>query len=552
MGSSSGIPVVGLRGITKVFPGVVANDHIDLDLYRGEIHCLLGENGAGKSTLMQILAGMYRADAGTVSLDGQAVAIESPRDALALGVGMVYQHPTLVPTFTVLENLLLGAKGPFRVHWARARASLAQLSERLGAKIDPDAVVGRLPLGRQQQVEIVKALWLGSKILILDEPTALLTPKEAEDLGALLVVLKKQGMAVVLISHKLREALALSDRITVLRQGAVVGRLGPEELSAKTTGELQRTIIDMMFGEEAAALGEAAAREAGALQTGTMEAGERPGRLARDLPSEVVLELRGVSVKPGPQSPGLHDVSFAVRRGEVFGVAGVDGNGQRELAEVIAGQQDPASGSVWLGDEDVTGRSVAERRRAGLGYVTDDRVGEGMVASLPISLNLLLKRIGEQPFWNGLGRMIRGAVRREAEAMVEEFDIRAPAVDTPAGVLSGGNLQRLMLARELSSRPRVMVFNKPTYGLDFKTTIAVRAKISELAAVEGVASVVISTDLDELIELCDRVGVLTGGRLAGIVDNVGDRVEQSIGELMVGASVGAEAQTRTGSVKEGS
>jgi ABC-type uncharacterized transport system ATPase subunit len=524
MDGSSGTPAVELRGITKVFPGVVANDRIDLDLHRGEIHCLLGENGAGKSTLMQILAGMYRPSAGTITIDGRLARIDSPQAAIALGVGMVYQHPTLVPTFTVLENLLLGTKGRFRLDKEEARASLEKLSARLGTDVDADALVGRMALGRQQQVEIIKALWRGSGILILDEPTAMLAPKEVDDLAKVLLSLKAQRMALVVISHKLREALALGDRVTVLREGRVAGRLGPAGLVGGSADQLQRTIIGMMFGDQAAELGQAA----------EVEGGERPGRLARDLPSETALELQAVSVKPGPQSPGLHDVSFAVRKGEIFGIAGVDGNGQRELAEVIAGQVSAAHGLVLLGAKDVSNAGVAERRRLGLGYLTDDRLGEGIVASLPLSLNLLLKRIGEQPYWTRWGRIERGAVRSRAQALVSEFDIRVPGPETPAGVLSGGNIQKAMLARELSSGPRVVVYNKPTHGLDFKTTLAIREKIRQLSTAEGIGAVLISTDLDELVEMCDRVGVMCRGRVAGVVENSGSGVEQRIGELMVG------------------
>ncbi len=537
MDGSSGNPAVELRGITKVFPGVVANDRVDLDLWRGEIHCLLGENGAGKSTLMQVLAGMYRPDAGTVALDGSPLKIDSAQTAIAHGIGMVYQHPTLVPTFTVLENLLLGSERPvagrrLRLDRRGARASLIDLAGRLGTSVDPDAVVGSLALGRQQQVEIIKALWRGSKVLILDEPTTMLTPREIDDLAAVLRSLREQNLTLVVISHKLREALALGDRVTVLRQGRVAGRLSPNELRSGQAGELHQAVVGMMFGDEASELGHAAEEEAG----------ERPGRLARDLPAEVVLELKDISVKPGPQSPGLHQVSFAVRRGEVFGIAGVDGNGQRELAEVTAGQMRAVHGTVSLAGTDVTRAGVAERRRLGLGYVTDDRLGEGIVATLPLSLNLLLKRIGEQPFWSRLGAIARDAVRRRATELVEEYDIRVPGPDTPAGTLSGGNIQKALLARELSAgpqatKPHVVVYNKPTHGLDFKTTLAIRERIGQLATRDGVAAVLISTDLDELVETCDRIGVLSRGQLAGIVDNAGSGVEQRVGELMVGASL---------------
>ena len=541
MNSSSAIPLVELRGITKVFPGVMANDQIDLELYRGEVHCLLGENGAGKSTLMQILAGMYRPDAGTIAIDGRIVDIASPKDAGALGVGMVYQHPTVVPTFTVLENLLLGSKEHFRLDRDQAAASLGRLAARLGTELDPHATVGRLPLGRQKQVEIVKVLWSGASIVILDEPTAMLTPGEVRDLVRVLASLREQRLAVVFITHKLREAEEVGDRITVLRQGRVVGTIAPDRpggrprrtngrASAERDGMdgegLDTRIVRMMFGDEAAALGEVI----------ELERGGRPERAARALSSEVVLQLEGVSVKPGRQEVGLDAVSFAVRRGEIFGLAGIDGNGQRELAEAMAGQRPVARGRIRLGERDITRANVAERLELGLGFVTDDRLGEGTVPSMPISLNLLLKRIGEQPLWSRTRRISKRLVTEATTEIAEEFDIRAPDVDTPAGSLSGGNIQKLMLARELSLHPKIVVYNKPTQGLDLRTTLFVRERLRTLAEGDGVSAVLISTDLDELVQLCDRIGVMFRGRLVGVMDNVGSGIEERLGTLMVGGS----------------
>lgn len=529
------LPLVRLRGITKTFPGIVANDGIDLDLYPGEIHCLLGENGAGKSTLMSILSGMHRLDAGSITIKGEVVDIGSPENAIIHGVGMVYQHPTLVPTFTVLENLLLGARAGFRLNRKEALASLRELAGRLGTSIDPQAVVGRLALGRQQQVEIIKALWREPHILVLDEPTAMLTPRETESLGKVLLALKAEGLAVAVITHKLREALSFGDRITVLKAGRVAGRLGPGELLGSDRRELSAAIVRMMFGEETAGLtGASGELAAGGFAEATGLEGESPVHECRAPSGEAVLRLDRVSVRRGPQEMGVQGISFSVYRGEVFGIAGVDGNGQRELAEAIAGQRKIRRGNLSLGDEDVTRASVSARQRLGLGYVTDDRLGEGMVALLPLSLNLLLKHIGEQPFWNRARRMSLTSIKEAAKSLAEEFDIRAVDVDALGGTLSGGNIQKMLLARELSFAPKVVVYNKPTHGLDLKTTLAIRRRIQELATDDGVAAVLISTDLDELLALCHRIGVMFQGRLLGIVENAGPGVEEQVGALMLG------------------
>ena len=517
-------PLVELRGITKTFPGVVANDSVDLALNQGEVHCLLGENGAGKSTLMQVLSGMYHPDAGTILVDGQAVTVDSPRVSLDLGIGMVYQHNTLIPVFSVVENLMVGPSGPVRLDRKKAVAAFRATAARLGVDVDPDAITGRLALGRQQQVEIIKVLSSGSRVLILDEPTAMLTPQEATELEKVLGSLKAGGLAVVFITHKLREALAVADRITVLRRGRVAGRLGPEDLAGKDPEVVRRQILAVMFGEDADAV--AAAPE--------MARVARATRRSRSLPDETALQVEALTVKPGRREVGVHDVSFSVRSGEVFGIAGVDGNGQQELAEAIAGQKSAAHGRLTLAGEDITHAGVARRQHLGLRFVTDDRLGEATVPSLPVSVNLLLKRIGHRPFWSRTGRMSSAEVAAAAQQLVEEFDIRATGVDAPAGTLSGGNLQKLVLARELSFDPKLVVYNKPTHGLDAKTTVAIRDRVRRLAEEHRVAAVLISTELEELTDLCDRIGVMFRGRMVGIVANEGEGVEEKVGALMLG------------------
>jgi simple sugar transport system ATP-binding protein len=385
-----------------------------------------------------------------------------------------------------------------------------------------------LALGQQQQVEIIKALWSGSSVLILDEPTSMLTPQGIVDLERVLVQLKEHGLAIVFITHKLHEAIEIGDRVSVLKQGRLVGRLGPEDLRSKSPDELQTVIVGMMFGEEARILSEVA----------EVKQLSRLRKQKRDLPSEFVLELSDVSVKAGRGEVGVHIVTLQVRRGEIMGIAGVDGNGQRELAEALAGQRKLSHGEIVLTGQPVGRASVAERQKLGLRFVTDDRLGEGMVSSLPVSLNLFLKRIGDRPYWKR-GRIQEDLICDSAEALVRAFDIRTPSVGTHCGALSGGNIQKMVLARELSFEPKVVIYNKPTYGLDVKTTRTIREKIRGLSEKNGVSAVLISTDLEELLDLCDRIGVMFRGRLAGVVENHGAGVEAEVGRLMLGGRGGS-------------
>ncbi|HZR93447.1 MAG TPA: ABC transporter ATP-binding protein [Gaiellaceae bacterium] len=526
-------PLVELIGIRKAYPGVLANDDVSFSVRRGEVHCLLGENGAGKSTLIGILSGLVRPDAGAILIDGREVSIDSPRTALEHGIGTVYQHSTLIPALSVLENLMLGDTRRLRLDVAGARRRLAEFGEMLGVEVDPDATAADLSLGRQQQVEIVKALWRGSRVLVLDEPTSMLTPQAFAELEQVLGRLKGQGLGVVFITHKLHEALSLGDRITVLRQGRIAGTLEGKTLRAAPAEELRAAIVGLMFGEEAPVVTDVAElRE-------DIERVELDHDRRRAAEAETVLELDDVSAPGHGTEPGVEHVSLRLGFGEILGVAGIDGNGQRALAEVVAGQRHATHGHIRLYDAPVTHLSVSARQKLGLRYVTDDRLGEGTLGGLSVSLNLFLKRIGQRPFWR-FGRMQRGPIEQTAGELVQRFDVRTPSVSTRAGTLSGGNIQKVMLARELSFDPKVVVFHKPTYGLDVKTTATVRDMIRGLARAGG-AALVISTDLDELLEICDRIAVLSRGRLVGIVANEPGAAEQ-VGRLMVGdAAVEAAA-----------
>ncbi|MGD9536887.1 MAG: ABC transporter ATP-binding protein [Alphaproteobacteria bacterium] len=514
-----GAPAIRLRGITKRFPGVLANDDITLAFHRGEVHVLLGENGAGKSTLIGILAGMQQPDAGTIEVAGKAARIHSPRESLALGIGTVFQHVLLVPSLSVIENLMLGGRFWRRMERKAALARFAELSKLLGVEIDPDVEVGRLSLGQQQQVEIIRALWHGGNVLVLDEPTSMLTPQGVEELGAVMRRLCAQGVAIVFITHKLREAYAFGSRISVLRLGRLVGEIPPERLRMLGEAETTNEIIRLMFrGADEAAV----------------ELDTRIERRSRRLAGEQApaLSVRNVSTAARAGECPLADISFEVAPGEIFGIAGVDGNGQKHLAEVLAGQRPVAEGAILIGGRPARSAGVGARRRLGVRYITDERLGEATIGEHSVATNLVLKQIGVSPFWHaGVTRWSR--IFGHAREVVERYDVRTPSERTPIGRLSGGNIQKVLLAREITSDATVVVFNKPTYGLDLHNTRLARERIVK-AAEAGIAAVVISTELDELIELCDRIGVMFRGALAGVVDNKAG-AEARIGRLMTGA-----------------
>lgn len=509
-------PVVVMAGVSKRFPGVLANDAVDLAIRPGEIHVLLGENGAGKSTLIGLLSGLQQPDAGEIRVDGRPTRIDSPRRALELGIGTVFQHVVLVPELTIGENLALGAPWWRRPGRAALAARVREMNEALGLAIDPDAVTGELSLGEQQQAEIVRALLRGSRVLILDESTSMLTPQGAEDLGALMRRLAGRGIAVVFITHKLKEAFAVGDRISVLRLGRKVGEIDPDRLASLDEAAMTTEVVRMMFGS-AATPSEATLEDPGPRAT--------PAARGRS-----VLEVTDLAT--GAPGAGATEVSLALAAGEILGLAGIDGNGQKELAEALAGQRAPGRGRILLEGRAIEGLAVGARRALGLRYVTDDRLGEGTVGAFPVATNLVLKEIGRRPFWSR-GIENARAIAAHARTLVERFDIRTPGVTTPIGRLSGGNIQKALLARELSGPAKVVIYAKPTYGLDVHNIRATRRRIREAAAA-GVATLLISTDLEELLELADRIAVMSRGRLVGTVAN-DPRARERVGALMVGA-----------------
>ena len=505
---AAAMPVVGLRGITKRFPGVVANSDVSVDIWPGEVHVLLGENGAGKSTLVGMLSGLQQPDEGRIEIDGRQLTVTSPRHALSLGIGTVFQHSMLVPSLTVIDNFALGGPWWKKPDRSGIAAAIEEQARKVGLRVDPHALVSSLSLGERQQVEILRALMRGSRCLILDEATAMLTPHEAVALGELMRRLVAQGLAIIFITHKLNEALAYGDRISVLRLGRNVGDLAPDELRAATDTENTARIIALMFGS-------------------STTAHHHHIRDDRDLGPEI-LRVDGLTANTGRTV--IKGVSFAIRAGEILGIAGIDGNGQKELAEALSGQI-PASGSIRINGVEIGGSTVGQRRTAGLRYVTDDRLGEGTVATFPVATNLLLKDIGAAPFWRR-GIEKPQAILDQAERHIRDFDIRTPGATTAVGKLSGGNIQKVLLARELTGAAEAVIFAKPTYGLDVQNIRATRARIRDAAAA-GKAVLLISTDLDELLELSDRIAVIDQGTLRGLVAN-DDHARDSIGRLMSG------------------
>jgi ABC-type uncharacterized transport system ATPase subunit len=495
-------PAVALRGIRKSFFGVLANDNVDLNLRWGEVHALLGENGAGKSTLCSVLAGLYRPDAGEIHVDGQPRTFHSPRDALAAGIGMVYQHFRLVDSFTVAENLALGGSGRFRLSSKEVEREASELCERFGIHVDPRAQIWKLSVGEQQRVEIIKLLHRGVRVLILDEPTAVLTPGEIDALFGAVRLMREEGRSVVFVSHKLREVLAVSDRISVLRAGRRVGEVITADADAPSLARL-------MVGREL----------------------ELPRREVAPAPGPVVLGVQDLRVASDRGYRAVDGASFEVHGGEILGIAGVAGNGQRELADAIAGLRDVVSGQVVLNARDVTAASPAERIRQGLAYVPEDRLRVGVAAGLPIEDNLVLKAYRERRFSRG-PFLSSSAIETWSDELRQRFDIRGGQAGHPVSLLSGGNLQRAILARELSVRPALLIAASPTRGLDVGATEVVRRLLLDQRA-QGTAVLLISEDLDELRALSDRLLVMYEGTFMGEV-GAGRFDGERIGLMMAG------------------
>jgi simple sugar transport system ATP-binding protein len=491
------------RGIAKSFPGVRANDDVDFDLRHGEVHALLGETGAGKSTLMNVIAGLYRPDAGEIYVDGNPVSFSSPRDAIAAGIGMVHQHFTLVPSQTVTENVLLGLDQPrFLLHQRRSEAEVGALAARFGLQVDPRAKIWQLSVGEQQRVEILKMLYRGARILIMDEPTAVLAPQEADELFATLRSMTAEGRSVVFISHKLGEVLAIADRVTVMRRGKVTASGLP------TAGATKADLARLMVGRTVI---EMYPRE-------------------RFTPGPVVLSLEGVSAQNDRGLPALHAVSLDVRAGEIVGIAAVAGNGQSELAEVITGLR-PCEGRISVGGHPVANRPPSDILGHGVAHVPEDRTTVGSAPNLSLTDNLIMKRYREAPVANGLF-VDDHAARTFAGALRDTYRIAAPTVDTQARLLSGGNLQRAILAREMETEPGLLVAVQPTRGLDVGAIESVHRLLLDLRA-RGGAILLISEELDEILGLSDRVGVIYEGRLVATMP-VEEAEIGRIGLLMTG------------------
>ncbi|MGI6286187.1 ABC transporter ATP-binding protein [Neomoorella humiferrea] len=495
-----------MRGITKRFPGVLANDNVNLEIKSGEVLALLGENGAGKTTLMSILYGLYQPDDGEILINGQPVQITSPRKAMELGIGMVHQHFMLVPTLTVAENVALGSpprKGIF-VDLEKVRRDIEEISRNYGLGVSPDAYVWQLSVGEQQRVEIIKALYLGASLLILDEPTAVLTPQEAGELIALLKNMAKQGRPIVFISHKLNEVMAVSDRVTVLRDGRVVATIR----TAETTS---RELARLMVGRELAFQKNKSRTPAG----------------------ETVLSLRELWVTGNKGTPALKGLSLELKGGEILGIAGVSGNGQKELAEVISGLRRADKGQIVLNGKEITNQAPERIIKQGLGFIPEDRLHVGTIPSFTIWENLILKDHAQPPYARGIF-LQNQSIRRQAASLVESYGIKTPNLDTPTGRLSGGNIQRLILAREITRRPSVLIAAYPTRGLDVGATEYVHKKLME-ARDEGMGVLLISEDLEEVMSLSDRIAVIYEGRIMQVL-KAEEADERTLGLLMAGVA----------------
>lgn len=496
-----------LREITKQFPGVLANDRVSIAVDKGEVLGLLGENGAGKTTLMNILSGLYRPDSGTILIDGDERVFRDPAEAIAAGIGMVHQHFMLVPVFDVVESVALGAEptsGPLGTFdRATARTQIMELSERYGLAVDPDAKIENLPVGVRQRVEILKALYRKSDILVLDEPSAVLTPQETEELFEIIRGLAKAGTSVIFITHKLNEVLAVADRITVLRRGAVAGNTTPSKANASSLAE-------MMVGRE--------------VQLTVSRGASKPGK--------PILEVQAMNVLDGRGGVAVHEATFQVHAGEILAVAGVQGNGQTELVEALTGLRPIDSGSLILDGNHLEGGSPRQIADAGVAHIPEDRSRDGMIKGMTVAENYVMNAYHRPPFSKG-GRLDLQAIAARATQAVKDFDVRTPSIDTDIASLSGGNQQKVIVAREFGRDVRLVVAAQPTRGLDVGSIEYIHHRIVEQRDA-GAAVLIVSTELDEVLALGDRVAVMYEGRIVGILD-AKEATRERVGLLMGGA-----------------
>ncbi|HKZ69611.1 MAG TPA: ABC transporter ATP-binding protein [Anaerolineales bacterium] len=498
-------PILELKGITKRFPGVLANDHIDLVLNDGEILALLGENGAGKSTLMNVLYGLYQPDEGEIIVRGKSIKVHSPSDAIAAGVGMVHQHFMLVPVLTVTENVMLGVEsliGGVFLDRKAAAARIREIATRYGLEVDPNTYIKDLPVGLQQRVEIIKLLYRNADILILDEPTAVLTPQEADELFKVMRSLVAQGKSIIFITHKLREVIAIADRINVLRLGKVVGEADP-------TTATENQLASLMVGRQ--------------VELTVHKEAAKPG--------DVVLQINDLRVLDDRENLAVDGVSLEVRNGEVMGVAGVQGNGQTELVEALTGLRTVLSGRVHMDGHETTHSSPRQIVEVGVAHVPEDRQRDGLVLSYPIADNMVLNTYYRPPFARGVV-IQQPEVDKAATERVMQFDVRTPGIATSAGSLSGGNQQKVIVAREFSRPIKLLIAAQPTRGLDVGSIEYIHGRIIEKRS-QGCAVLVVSTELDEILALADRIAVMYRGRIVAVVDRA-EVTKEYLGLLMAG------------------
>jgi general nucleoside transport system ATP-binding protein len=492
---------IEVSGVGKRFPGVIANHDVDITIRKGTVHALIGENGAGKSTLMKILYGVQKPDDGTLAVNGKPMSFSSPTDAISAGIGMVFQHFMLADNLTVLENVVLGAE---KLHGIgdSARREIVRISDAYGFNLDPDELVEELGVGERQRVEILKVLYRGAEIIILDEPTAVLVPQEVDALFGNLRELKNSGHTILFISHKLDEVLAIADDITVMRRGTTVGEATP-------AGTTKKQLAELMVGSELPS----------------------PQTEESTVTEDLQLEVRDLTLEDARGRSLLADVDLTIHRGEIVGIAGVEGNGQAELVETIMGLRKATSGSVLLAGEDIASWDARERREAGIGYIPEDRQRHGLLLDAPLWENRILGHQTRKPSVNGMF-INRSGAREDTERIVREYDVRAPGIDTPSRALSGGNQQKLIVGREMSGSPVLLIAAHPTRGVDVGAQAAIWEHI-KTARRKGLAVLLISADLDELIGLSDRIEVILRGRLVGEFDPQ-SVTPQDLGAAMTG------------------
>jgi len=504
--------VVEMKNIVKIFPGVVANDKIDFSLEKGEIHVLLGENGAGKTTLMNILYGLYQPTSGEIFINGEKQDIKSPTTAIRLGIGMVHQHFMLVQPFTIAENIILGKEpskaGGLKLDMKTAIANVQKISDEFGLEVDPNSVIHDISVGMQQRVEILKALYRGAEILILDEPTAVLTPQEIDELGDILRKLAAEGKSIILITHKLKEVLSMSDRITVVRRGQVIATLNTSETDADSLAEL-------MVGRKVKLTADKSEKQ----------------------PGDVILKVTDLKVRDNRKLEAVKNISFEVRAGEVLAIAGVDGNGQKELVEALTGLRKVEGGQISISGVDTTHLSTKKINKVGVGHIPEDRQKRGLILDYTLAENMILGYHAEKPFsQNGL--MNYNEIHKHGQILIKEFDVRTPSEDVKAKSLSGGNQQKVIIAREFYKDPQLLIAAQPTRGLDVGSIEFVHKRLLEQRE-HNKAVLLVSLELDEVMGLADRIAVIYQGRIVGTLD-AKDATERKLGIMMAGGQISDE------------